>query len=125
MATITKCFGALVASGNGNKCNYLKAILRKNMLVIDKETGKSIVWVHKFASDKYPEQHMEFRKNLAEDMNSLYNDVPSVLLEKNFYYSDCSAMDPEWKIELDQWHFSDMLETAMKNGRWNGSVGNG
>lgn len=45
--SIVKSFGILVASGNGQKCNTLKATLNSNLMGIDESTGMSKVFLHK------------------------------------------------------------------------------
>lgn len=123
MATLMKCFGALVASGNGSRCDNLRSLLRQNLLVIDRFTGQSKVWLHKFGRKKYPNCHRLLRMELAEEIDSLYEDVPPVLLQKRLRHGAILTNDDSWKKELESWHFSDILEDAMKKGKWNGTVG--
>jgi hypothetical protein len=45
--SIVKSFAILVVSGNGQKCNALKATLRSNLMGTDEKTGMSKVFLHK------------------------------------------------------------------------------
>jgi len=123
MATLMKCFGALVASGNGNRCDSLRSLLRSNLLVTDKYTGQSKVWLHKFGRKDYPNFHKLLRVELAEEIDSLYRDISPVLLERRMNHGSVLSTDNSWRDDLDKWHFSDILENAMRKGKWNGTVG--
>jgi len=123
MATLMKCFGALVASGNGNRCESLRSLLRSNLLIVDKHTGQSKVWLHKFGRKDYPNFHKILRMELAEELDPLYRDVPPILLERKLNHGTALTNDTSWEKEMERWHFSDILESSMKKGKWNGTVG--
>jgi len=123
MATIMRCFGVLVASGNGNRCESLRSLLRHNLLVTHERLKQSKLWLHKYGRQDYPNLHKILRLELAEELDSLYRDISPVLLEKHLRHGAAFSSDPEWQNNLEQWHFSDILEDAMRKGKWSGSVG--
>jgi len=123
MTTLAKCFGALVASGNGFQCDNLRVLLRQNLLLTDRFTGQSRVWLHKFGRKQFPNSHRLLRTEIAEEIDILYEDVPTVLLQKRMDHGAVFTHDPVWQKEIESWHFSDILEDAMRKGKWNGTVG--
>ena len=118
-----KCFGALVASGNGSRCDDLKTILRSNLLMKDRFTGQSRVWLHKYGRSEYPNVHKFLRMELAEEIDPLYRDISPFLLESKLRHGAVFTHDETWQKEIELWYFSDLLEDAMKKGKWNGTVG--
>lgn len=55
MLTIPKCYSALVASGNGDKCLNLKNRINSVLLQKDHTTGYLKVIIFKFGREKHPE----------------------------------------------------------------------
>lgn len=77
MPTVAQCFSALVASGNGQRCNSLRQEMYSTLTETDTETGVNKAYIYKYMKDEYPEKHKELRKQVAELMNWTFRDIDS------------------------------------------------
>lgn len=75
MTSIVHCFSVLVASGNGQRCNDLKEVLRENLYEIDPLTAKYKVAVWKFGRQSEPEAYRRISKEVAVAVQHLFMDV--------------------------------------------------
>lgn len=75
MPTLTQCFSALAASGQGQKCNDFRERIRERFLEIDSLTGEKKSFLYKYGQEKYPEVHKKLRVEMAEIVSTLLNDV--------------------------------------------------
>lgn len=74
MVTLTQCFSALVASGNGSRCNGLKNDLQAVLLDTD-DSGQIKSYVWKFGKEQFPNKQKELKGVVAEIMNDFIHDV--------------------------------------------------
>lgn len=81
MPTLSQCFSALIASGNGQKCNLFRERIRKQFLEVDFGTGKLKSELFKYGMNTYPEVH----KILRTEMGEL---VSSIKVDKKFFGPD-------------------------------------
>lgn len=77
MPTVAQCFSALVASGNGQRCNSLRLEMSSALSEKDEETGVNKAYLYKYLKDEYPEKHKELRKQVAQLMNWTFRDIDS------------------------------------------------
>jgi len=119
MATIKKCFGALVASGNSDRCDALRSALRNTLVSIDHWSGENKTMLYKFGRKEYPNFHEMLRHEIALELKPFFKGVPKRLLKKR----PPKKISNNWRISLEQFFFSDTLEQAMSKGLWNGTVG--
>lgn len=75
MMSITKCFSILVASGNGQRCNDLRNILRENLYEIDPETNKFKIAIWKYGKESEPEAYVRISKDIAAVVGPLFVDI--------------------------------------------------
>lgn len=75
MTSIIHCFSVLVASGNGQRCNDLKKLLRKKLYEVDPETNKFKIAIWKFGRKSEPEAYKRISKNIAAAVEPLFADV--------------------------------------------------
>ena len=113
--TLSKCFSALVASGNGNKCNGLKFDLQETLLTKNESEGQYNSYIFKFGSDSNPK--------LQNDLNTVVGTIVDPYLHDvdPLFFDD--FIDDEVEKEKEASEFQLLLEGAMKAGCWNGSVG--
>ena len=78
MPTLTQCFSALVASGNGQKCNEFRSIIRDRFLVIEENTGKHKSFIFKFGYEQHPTIHKKLRMEVGKMISSIYDDIDPV-----------------------------------------------
>jgi hypothetical protein len=75
MITIPKCYSALVASGNGAKCNELKNKINSLLLQKEQNTGQLKVILFKFGKEKHPEIVRKITKELKSTIENVVKDV--------------------------------------------------
>ena len=75
MTSIVHCFSVLVASGNGQRCNDLKKLLREKLYEIDSETKKFKVAIWKFGRKSEPEAYKRISLGVAIAVEPLFVDV--------------------------------------------------
>jgi hypothetical protein len=75
MLTIPKCFSALVASGNGQKCNELKIKINSVLLQKDYTTGCLKVILFKYHKEEYPEIVKSISKELSKVIEGVVSEV--------------------------------------------------
>ena len=75
MKSIVHCFSVLVASGNGQRCNDLKEVLRDNLYEIDAKTDKHKVAIWKFGRHSSPEAYKRISIEVAVAVEHLFKDV--------------------------------------------------
>ncbi len=75
--SIVKSFGILVASGNGQKCNALKAALRSNLMGTDEKTGMSKIFLHKNCrkDSVYKDDHFRIAKEAGKIVQEVLSDI--------------------------------------------------
>lgn len=81
MLDITKFFSVLIASGNGARCNDLRALLRQELWQLDPVTGKYRVIISKHGKYSRPEDHRRLGKYIAKKITPLFSDV------NDYYFS--------------------------------------
>lgn len=69
--TIAQCFSALIASGNGQRCNEFKHMIHQQFLAVDEETGEHKSLIFKYGYEKYPEVHRKLRQEMGGIISSL------------------------------------------------------
>jgi len=75
MMSIIKCYSVLVASGQGQRCNELRSVLRKNLWEIDSATDKFKIAIWKYGKKSEPEAHLRIANGVAVAINCLFNDI--------------------------------------------------
>lgn len=75
MLTIPKCFSALVASGNGQKCNELRNKINSVLLEKDYTTGQLKVILFKFHKEEYPEIVKSISKEVGKVIEGVVSSV--------------------------------------------------
>lgn len=75
MITLPKCYSALVASGNGIKCNELKNKVNSVLLQREHTTGQLKVILFKFGKEKYPYIVKQISKELKLTIENVVKDV--------------------------------------------------
>jgi len=75
MISIVHCFSVLVASGNGQRCNDLKELLRENLYEVDSKTAKYKVAIWKFGRKSEPEAYKRISMDVAIAVQHLFKDV--------------------------------------------------
>ena len=78
MLTIPKCYSALVASGNGAKCNELKTKINSILLQREYNTGELKVLLFKFGKEKHPEIVRKIAKELKTCITEVVSNVDDV-----------------------------------------------
>jgi len=78
MLTIPKCYSALVASGNGAKCENLKRNIQNVLLKREDFTGMYKVELFKFYKDQYPDIVREISKELKQSIEIVVKDVDDI-----------------------------------------------
>ena len=83
--SIVKSFSILVASGNGDKCNTMRAALRNCLVTPDSETGLSKIFLHKNCKKdpKYKDDCLRISKEVGGVVQEILNGVPAY-----FYCAD-------------------------------------
>lgn len=66
----------LVASGNGQRCNDIRAKLRQELLVIDLETGLSKIKIHREMKQELPAVHDRISREVGRIVMNAVADVP-------------------------------------------------
>lgn len=76
--SLVKSFSILVASGNGQRCNGLRAALRSHLISED-ETGFSKVFLHKNGRDleQHRQDYVRISKEVGGIVRSALEGVPS------------------------------------------------
>lgn len=82
MLTIPKCYSALVASGNGAKCDELKKKINSVLLQKESNTGELKVLLFKFGREKHP----EIVRKIARELKLTITDVVSGV--DNLYFGN-------------------------------------
>lgn len=77
--SIVKSFSILVASGNGQKCNAMRAALRNCLISSDEETGLSKIHLHKNCKKdpKYKDDSLRVSKEVGVVVKEMLDGVPS------------------------------------------------
>ena len=75
MKSIVHCFSVLVASGNGQRCNDLKEVLRANLYKVDAQTDTHKVAIWKFGRRSNPEAYKRISMEVAVAVEHLFRDV--------------------------------------------------
>ena len=78
MLTIPKCFSALVASGNGQKCNELRNKINSVLLQKDYSTGYLKVTLFKYHKEDYPEIVKSISKEVGRVIEGVVADVDDI-----------------------------------------------
>jgi hypothetical protein len=78
MPTLAQCFSALVASGNGLRCNEFRDRIRQKFLVLNEETGQPKSVLFKYGYDQYPRLHKQLRIEMGQIISSLADDLDPV-----------------------------------------------
>lgn len=82
MPTVSQCFSALVASGNGQSCNKVLGQLHSQLNEIEETTGLNKSFLYKNCKKEHPEQHKEIRIQVAEILD------PYLVGMDLFYFGD-------------------------------------
>lgn len=77
--SIIKSFSILVASGNGEKCNTMRAALRSCLITQDEKTGKSKIDLHKNCKkdSKYKDDCLRISKEVGLVVQEILVGIPS------------------------------------------------
>ena len=75
MKSIVHCFSVLVASGNGQRCDDLKRVLRDNLYEVDSVTDKHKVTIWKFGRRSDPEAYKRISIEIAVAVEYLFKDI--------------------------------------------------
>lgn len=75
MPTVPQCFSALIASGNGQRCNNLREVLRNALSGNDPVSGLPRSVLYKYHKHNFPEQHKQMRQLVAGVMNPFFDGV--------------------------------------------------
>lgn len=78
MLTIPKCYSALVASGNGAKCNELKNKINSILLTKENNTGLLKVIVFKYYKEQFPDIAKLISNELKKSINEVVNDIDDI-----------------------------------------------
>lgn len=78
MLTIPKCFSALVASGNGQKCSELRNKINTVLLQKDYSTGHLKVILFKYYKEEYPEIVKSISKEVGKVIEGVVSDVDDI-----------------------------------------------
>lgn len=78
MLTIPKCFSALVASGNGQKCNELRNKINTVLMQKDHNTGILKVTLFKYHKEEYPEIVKEISMEVSKVIEGVVQDVDDI-----------------------------------------------
>jgi len=73
--TLAQCFSALIASGNGQRCNDFKNQIHQHFLEVEPETGEQKSLLFKYGYDKYPEVHKRLRQEMGGIISSLVEEM--------------------------------------------------
>lgn len=73
--TLTQCFSALIASGNGQRCNDFKNQIRQQFLSLEEQTGEHKSLLFKYGYEKYPEVHKKLRQEMGGIISSLVEEM--------------------------------------------------
>lgn len=73
--TLIECFSVLVASGNGQRCNKLREVVREHLLTEDEVTGEIKVRIFKFGRTSHPDLHSKIASELARKVSVIYTDI--------------------------------------------------
>jgi hypothetical protein len=76
--SIIKSFSILVASGNGQKCNQMRSVLKECLLMEDSETGLSKIFLHKNCKkDPLLSEHcLRVSKEVGKVVKEVLLDIP-------------------------------------------------
>lgn len=83
MVTIPKLFSVLVASGNGERCDELKRVVRAKLRANDRVTGKSNQFLFNEGKDLFKKDHRRVCKELSMDVHFLYKDISAHFFNKD------------------------------------------
>jgi len=83
--SIIKVLSLFVASGNGDRCNQMRAALRHHLMVPDQKTGLTKIYLHKNCKTdpKYKDDHYRVGREIAKIISPLLNGIPA-----HFYSQD-------------------------------------
>ena len=82
MPNLVQCFSALVASGNGQRCNSIKEKMQSAFSDTDQTTKLHKSLLYKFGKEDHPEQHKKLRMEVASILNPMFEGVDA------FYFGD-------------------------------------
>lgn len=76
--SIVKSFSILVASGNGQKCNTMRAALHTHLIASDEPTGISKVFLHKSGKrdPKYKEDCLRISREVGTIVQGMLGGIP-------------------------------------------------
>lgn len=76
--SIVKSFSILVASGNSQKCNTMRAALHTNLIAADESTGMSKVFLHKNGKrdPQYKEDYVRISKEVGTIVRGILDGIP-------------------------------------------------
>ena len=72
---LVKCFSVLVASGNGQRCNQLKKVLRENLFEVEDGTDKFRLTIWKYGKESMPEAHKKIALEMSREVKPLFGDI--------------------------------------------------
>lgn len=78
MLTLPKCYSALVASGNGAKCNELKQKVNSILYEIEPNTQICKVLIFKIYNKQYPDLAKEINHELSRAIENIVLDVKDI-----------------------------------------------
>jgi len=78
MLTLPKCYSALVASGNGVKCNELKQKINSILYEIEPNTQLCKLLIFKIYNKKYPDIAKEIHHELSKAIEDIVLDVNDI-----------------------------------------------
>lgn len=81
MTTVSQFFSALVASGNGHRCNEFRSVLRDSLLSIEPKTGHSKVYLFKYCKNEYPKIVSKICRDIAKNSNYIYEKIDPYYFE--------------------------------------------
>lgn len=70
---IRECFSALVAAGQGHRCQQIKEVLRDCLW--QTEAGTSKVLIHKFGAETHPQEHRQIHVDLGKALHPIIHSI--------------------------------------------------
>ena len=83
MPTLTQCFSALIASGNGQLCNEFRNKIHERFLEIDPVSGKRKSYLFKYGETDFPERHKEMRLEMGKIISSVAENIDLAFFGKD------------------------------------------
>ena len=78
MLTIPKCYSALVASGNGAKCNELKKKINSVLMNKENNTGLLKVTIFKYYKEEFPDIAKLISHELKQTIDEVVCNVDNI-----------------------------------------------